>query len=286
MTSTEPASPPADPARYRRKGLGVGFWLLIIFGFGCIGLGVFVAKYVPALTARKDPAPAATVEPWRKSSTEPVTTVVTPAAAPAVAVPAAPAGDYSALSARIAELEAGQTRTLQAASSALAASALFQAAQTSRPFAAELSAVEPLMGASPDLASLRRIAATGAPTRASLSAEFPAAASRAIAASRRPDSRASLFDRVRHALGSVITIRRIDVTEGKSAHAVLARAEVKVSEGDVEGALTELDTLPPAARDALGTWRVRAEQRAEVDRRVAALRETAVRALRETGTAS
>jgi hypothetical protein len=63
---------------------------------------------------------------------------------------------------------------------------------------------------------------------------------------------------------------------------VLARAEALVGEGDIEGALAELDALPPAARDALTGWRARAERRAEVDRRVAGIREASMRALAES----
>ena len=109
------------------------------------------------------------------------------------------------------------------------------------------------------------------------------AASRAIAASRTVDSKSSLFQRAKHAIGSIVTIRRVDYAEGSSAHAILARAELKLNEGDVEGALLELDALSAQARDALGSWRVGADRRAEIDRRLSAVREAALRALQEAG---
>lgn len=282
MTSPEPSPLPADPVQYRRKGLSIWFWLVIIFGIACIILGFVIGTWGPKIWPAKEASSeaAAPVLPWLTPSPAAQPASVAVAAAPEPALPEA-GGDVAGLSARVRELEAAQDATLKAATAALASASLVQASQTSRPFSAELAAVEALLPPSGDLAQLQRLAQYGAPTRSALAAEFPAAASRAISASRAPADRASLFQRVRHAVSSIVTIRRVDHVEGAGAHAILARAEARLNEGDIEGALIELEALTPPAREALGAWRARAERRAEIDRRIAGVREASLQALRQ-----
>lgn len=292
MTSIDPATPsadaaglPADPSVYRRKGPGLGVWLILALCVVCIAGGVILGVYGAALFPRKDTAALTEVTSQRVSDVDPMPLAATApvtSGTPAEAAPTAAPPEVASLNARINRLELGQERTVQAASGALASAALVQAAQTSRPFAGELAAVEALLPQAGDVAALRRVAHTGAPTRTALAAEFPVAAARAIAAARAPGDDAGPIDRLRYALGSVVTIRRVDYVKGDGPHAVLARAEALVDEGDVEGALSELDALPPAARDALAGWRTRAERRAEVDRRVAGIRETSMQALKDS----
>ena len=52
-----------------------------------------------------------------------------------------------------------------------------------------------------------------------------------------------------------------------------------IEEGDLQGAFTELDKLPPGAREALEPWRAKAQRRLEVDRHVSAIRAAALRDL-------
>ncbi|HEX5775325.1 MAG TPA: hypothetical protein VFX95_01465, partial [Caulobacteraceae bacterium] len=84
-----------------------------------------------------------------------------------------------------------------------------------------------------------------------------------------------------HALSSIVVIRRVGSTVGDGPDAVLARAERQVDEGDIDGALTTLNALPPRALRAMTVWRAAAERRAEIDRHVVALRATALANLAE-----
>src|SRR5690606_369785 len=159
---------------------------------------------------------------------------------------------------------------------ALAAAALVEASQGARPFDGELTA---LLAAAPglgDLAALRPLAQAGAPTRAALAAGFPDFAARAVIAARAPGERAGLMARIGYALSQVIILRRVGETNGSAPDAVLARAERLVEDGDLDQALRTLAALPPPAREALAPWLARAERRAEIDRRVAALRAKAL----------
>jgi hypothetical protein len=275
-TSVQEPSAPRDPAAYgrRRRGLGVTFWLTLVFGLACALGGAALAIYAPRLFP---PAGTGAVAPLA-APPAPVS-AAPPAPAPAPAAPleaAPPSAAVAALQDRLVALELAQTRTADAAAAALAAAALVEASRSSRPFAAEFAAVEHLLPPSSETRTLRRLAAVGAPSRASLSADFEPAAARAATAARAPAEGARLIDQIAYALGSVISVRRVSLTTGDTPDAVLARAEQFVADGDLETALTTLDALPPASREAMASWRARAERRAEIDRTVAAVRAAAV----------
>jgi hypothetical protein len=268
---------PKDPAEYRpRPLLGFGFWAILVFGALCVIAGMLIAVFGPRLlahrpAARPSEAPAAG-EPLRPAT--PVAAVET--AVPPPAAEAAPPAEVAALSARVAALEAQEGRTNHAAAAALAAAALVEASQGSRPFPEEAAALRAVSAASPDLAELSRLADPGAPSRASLTASFPDYAARAASAARRPGEGAPLGDRIAYVLSKVVMVRRVGDVAGDGPDAQLARAERLVEDGDFDRALAALDKLPPAARDAMSSWRVRAERRAEIDRLAAALRARAL----------
>lgn len=275
--TVEPAAP-ADPAVYGRRprtgGLPLSVWALILFGLVCVLAGIAVANYGPRLWPAPHPAQAPSVAP---------------AAAPADAAPA-PSGfvaaapppgdlaspDLAGLEARVAAIETDQGDIAAAAAAAVAASTLSSAAAGAEPFNAEVAALERLLPPSADLRALERLAAVGAPSRAALQAGFADQASRAAIALRAPDADAGLAARIGYALSSIISIRRVDTTTGSGPDAILARAEKQAAEGDIEAALKTLATLPPGAAPALADWRAQAERRVEIDRRVAAVRETAL----------
>jgi hypothetical protein len=246
---------------------------LIFFGLLCAFGGAAFALYEPGLFATAAESPAAPATPSLPAQVTPVPSVV-PLAAPLAQ--AAPSAEVAALQDRLVALESAQSRTADAAAAALAAAALVEASRSSRPFASEFAAVEHLLPPSSEAQTLRRLAAVGAPSRASLSADFEPAAARAATAARAPGEGARLVDQIAYAVGSVISVRRVSLTTGNSPDAVLARAEQLVADGDLEAAMTTLDALPPASREAMAPWRARAERRAEIDRAVAAVRAAAV----------
>lgn len=277
MSDPDDLSAPRDPGSYGRARLmGPAFWLLIVFGLVCIAAGYGVAKFGPRLF----PAKPATAEPTATSFFGPAPQPPPlPAPAPApVAEGSAPA-DVAKLSERLEALETRQGRAAQASAEALAAAALLEAAQTSRPFPSELAALEAVLPPSADLSALRPYAERGAPSRSALAASFPEYAARAAAASRSPQEDAGLLARIGQTLSRVVTLRRVGDVPGKGVDALIARAEGQLLDGDLIAALTTLDTLPPAGRGALAPWRERAEGRAVIDRRIADIRNRALRDL-------
>ncbi len=275
--TVEPSAP-ADPAVYARRppssGLPLSVWALIAFGLLCVLAGIGVAHYGPRLWPAPRPAvPAADVAPVDGPSATPAAPA--PLAGAATSADSA-APDLSALQARIAALEAGQGDLAAAAAGAVAASSLSAASSGAQPFDAEVAAVERMLAPSSDLRALRRLAALGAPSRAALQAGFADQASRAAVALRDPGEQGGLAARIGHALSSIVSIRRIASTAGAGPDAILARAEQQAGDGDIEAALKTLDSLPVGAAPALAGWRAQAERRVEIDRRVAAVRESAL----------
>ena len=274
--TVEPAAP-ADPAVYGRRprtgGLPLSVWALILFGLVCVLAGIAVANYGPRLW----PAPPPAQAPSAADAAAPAAAFAPSGPVAAVPPPTdlAPP-DLAGIEARVAALETDQGDIAAAAAAAVAASTLSSAADGAEPFSAEVAALERLLPPSADLRALERLAAVGAPSRAALQAGFADQASRAAIALRQPGADAGLAARIGYALSSIISIRRVDTTTGSGPDATLARAEKQAAEGDIEAALKTLATLPPGAAPALADWRAQAERRVEIDRRVAAVRETAL----------
>jgi hypothetical protein len=268
------------PKPARRGPITGAVWGALAFGLVCVVIGAVIglwgARLFPAKAPAQAAAPTATAPSAGVASTGPEA----PSAAPPTPAPtAAPSADVADLKARVQRLESEERATVDAASAALAAASLNQAADTSRPFARDVDALSRALPDSRDLEILRGLAQVGAPTRSALAAEFPDVAQKAAYASHAPGDQASLLTRIFHAISAVVTIRRTDRLTGDDPDAVLARAERAVGDGDLETALKELNALPQAGRDAVAAWREKASRRIEIQRRIAAIRSDALRAL-------
>ncbi|CAN7599924.1 mitofilin family membrane protein [Phenylobacterium sp. LjRoot164] len=274
-------SAPRDPGSYSRRRAGLGVGALILFGVACVAGGYSLARFGPTLPEIYPDKPragaVAEVAPLAAPAPAPEITEDAPLAAPAPIMTPESVGDGAAAQ-RLDALEADRGRLASASASALAASALMQAAQGSRPFAPEVKAVAELAPGL-DLRALQADAERGAPSRAALAASFPDYAARAASAARSPGEGAGVLARVGYALSRVVALRRVGEVPGEGPDAILARAERQIDDGDIVGALATLEALPADARDALGPWRDRAERRAKIDREIAAIRAQALQEL-------
>src|SRR5205085_6445992 len=116
-------------------------------------------------------------------------------------------------------------RSSQAAAAALAAAAVIDASRASRPFVAEVAALQQASPHLPELATLSRLAETGAPSRAALAASFPDYAARAAVRARKPRDDARFGDRLVYAVSKVVQMRRVDDLTSETSDALIARAE-------------------------------------------------------------
>ncbi|MEP3442614.1 MAG: hypothetical protein ABJN72_14150 [Sulfitobacter sp.] len=150
--------------------------------------------------------------------------------------------------------------TADAARQARAQTALAKivsALDAGQPFAqplADLKALD-LGGIDP---ALDEIAADGAATLNMLQSEFPAQARAALAVARtsgEDGEQQNLGSFLKRSLGA----RSVTPREGNDPDAILSRAEAALNSGDLQNALTELDTLPEDAQAAIADWRAAAD---------------------------
>lgn len=104
-------------------------------------------------------------------------------------------------------------------------------------------------------------ATAGVPTMAELQQSYPAAARAALDASLRADMGDSWTTRAANFLRTQTGARSLTPLEGDGPDAILSRAEAALNQGDLAGTLTELATLPEAAKPAMAGWIAQAEAR-------------------------
>lgn len=153
---------------------------------------------------------------------------------------------------------------------AIAAAGLKSAIDRGGSFMSELEAFASVAPEDPAVAELRDLAARGVPSRATLVAAFSDAASEAIAAADPGDPEAGLVDRLMSSAMSVVKVRRVGDVEGDSAEAIVARAEARLLNGDLDAALSEWNTLPEASRAATADYSDALAARARSEKLIAA----------------
>jgi len=262
LPDTAELAPTRDAAAYGgRRLMSAGFWAMMGVCVVCLLAAAAVVFLGPRLWAPRAAAPVPSPAPFPPA--RPLGAPIAPALA--VAAPTTP------LEARVARLESGDARLLNAAAEALAVADLTAAADQPRPFVAELDAAQRLLPPGAQAAGLRVLAGSGAPTRAALAAELEGLGAAAASAARTPAKGEGVMAQIAYAISRVVTIRRLDV-KGRGADALIARAETRAADGDLEGAVNLLDSLPAPAQAPLSAWRDKALRRITIDQDVAALR--------------
>lgn len=138
------------------------------------------------------------------------------------------------------------------------AARLAAAVQSGTDFAATL---QELTAAGVTVPEVLAANATGIPTLAALQAEFPPAARAALDAARRADMGDTALDRFQGLLMSSTGARSLTPREGSDPDAILSRAEAALRDGNLAGALTELEAMPDTGRAPLQDWTTRARLR-------------------------
>jgi len=153
----------------------------------------------------------------------------------------------------------------------LAALQLRDALQGSGPYAQPLGMLKNLAAEDPALAGvvepLERRASAGLPSLPELQARFPDVARR-IAAIEFGQEGEGWVSGVLRRLSEAVNLRPVGNVEGDAPTAVAARAEVKLNDGDLAGAVAELQGLDGAAAEAAASWLSDAEARLAATRAV------------------
>ena len=221
-------------------------------------------------------------------------------------------GQISPLAERIAQLEAGATRTgggpdaaalaarLDKVEAALAApksetrvaaekpaaadnpaavaivaAAIRDKLASGAPFAPELSALERL-GVDPAALAPLKAVVDGAPTGAELAASFEAVAPKVLAASQPVEESGGPLDRLVAHMRGLVQVRNLSETMGRDPQALVSQIEAASRRGEAAEALTALDKLTQAAREAAGGWPAQARELAGADLAVQSIRQAAI----------
>lgn len=151
---------------------------------------------------------------------------------------------------------------------------LRDAIRGSGPYEEPLRMLQNLTGEDAELAAvitpLERRAPAGLPSIADLQAGFPDVARR-IAAIELGEEGEGWSAGVLRRLSEAVNLRPVGLVEGDQPTAVAARAEVKLNDGDLAGALEELNGLSGAAAEAAAAWRSDAEARIAANQAVSRL---------------
>jgi hypothetical protein len=184
--------------------------------------------------------------------------------------------DISSLSARVDRLELQQKETTRFASAVYATHILTEAAMGSAPFVSELTAAEQVMGPNEALEALKPLAQKGVASKSELILSFPVAAAKANAAAPVKGEKPGLMAQLMAGFRSIISIRRVDQTDGQDVPAILHRSELALAEGHVDVALTYLAGLPIESQKAMASWLESAKARVMVDQTTRHLSESSL----------
>ena len=165
-------------------------------------------------------------------------------------------GDVSAL--RSAQVNNGPAL-------AIVAESLRQNLQRGAPFTSEIAALEKLGADGKIIASLKPLAANGAPTSAKLAQEFSALSSNMLRAVQPAPEGEDLVDRLSRSAASLVRIRPIGDTTKNDAAGLIARIEAALQRHDVEEAMALFEKLPVSAQEPARAWAQNAKARAQAD---------------------
>lgn len=173
------------------------------------------------------------------------------------------------------EMRELQARRSSAASLMLAVGQLREALAKAMPFDAELRAVRALAPQDGEVAqaldALKPRAVSGIPTLPTLTSRFHALVPEIIRAQALPDEHGwwrQTLDR----MATLVTIRREDGdAAGDTPAAVVARAEARLAEGDLAGAVFEADKLNGGPAEAAAPWLADGRARLVADKAVSEL---------------
>jgi hypothetical protein len=144
---------------------------------------------------------------------------------------------------------------------AVAATALRDAVERDRPFAAELAAARTLGLQDGALAALEPFAATGLPKRNDLFRDLSALLPELRRVSAPPSQDLGYLDRLQASAVRMLNIRPVKDEPGDDPAAVLSRIEYKMVQQDIDAIIAELDKLPASAKEVAQRWRTRATAR-------------------------
>lgn len=153
-----------------------------------------------------------------------------------------------------------------------------------RPFQDDLMILQKFAGNDPQLQqSLQRLAPyaeRGVLSRQRLQKEFKDLAAEIVMAKLRGED-LSVKEEMLRRLGNLVKVRRVDDIEGESVDAIVARAQIMLNQGNVKGAMHELNKLEGAPAQTAQPWMEQAAGTVLADETAASVTHLILEQLRE-----
>ena len=177
--------------------------------------------------------------------------------------------DHTRLDATAAALAEKRQQGLRAEAALLAVGQLRGALRTSKPYTKDLAALRGLVGADPEMSAvldqLQPTADGGVATQDDLSKDFSRLAPDIVRSAVVGDGQ-SWWRQALYHVESVVSIRRVgDSVPGDAVDAIVARAEGKISDGDLPDAIAGLQALTGLPAQMASPWIAEAQQRVAAD---------------------
>ncbi len=196
--------------------------------------------------------------------------------------------DLGAVTDRLAKVEAAlaapksETRVAPSeeaaggpAAAAILAIALVERLDAGASYAQEWAALNRLGADGAKLAALKPFADTGAPTPASLRADFLKRAA-AVAAAAAPPEQGGVMDRLLDHMSKLVRVHKVGDPAAADPESLTSRITAALAHGDIAAALAAYHRLPEAAQRDAADWAAAAEARQKAGEAALALRATAV----------
>jgi hypothetical protein len=148
---------------------------------------------------------------------------------------------------------------------------LAEAANRSTPFLTEFETLRAAMPNVAEVAALEAYARTGVPTRTLLQERFSVLEPALVAATKAAANEGGFFAWFRGLFADMVKVKPATNIEGTSNEAILARAKIKLDQGDLPASVEEVSRIanPPTQ---VGEWLTSARQRLDLESRIAAVR--------------
>lgn len=244
-----------------------------------LGLGESAsAENVAVIAARVDDLESGIAETARAAEVEAIGARIDPLERALAGT--ARAAEIAAFEERMVALEKAPVSARRTAALVIAVGQLRGAVSAGRPYASELDGLQAIAAPLGDgrldsaIVALEARSLAGVPTVDDLRQRFSSLAARLVRADALgPDP--GWVDKTLDRLSSVVSVRRIGEIEGASVEAKVARAEARLADGNLEGAVASLTDLQGAVSLALEVWLGDARARLAADRALAEMNERA-----------
>ena len=178
--------------------------------------------------------------------------------------------DVARLRVAVQQLEA-QAASGPPVAATLAVLSLVEAAGGPAPFVPAFESARAAIPGLPELAALEPFARSGAPTRTQLEQRFAGLAPAVAQMQAQTESGTGITGWFQRLFANMVRVERADAAAGTGPAAALARARARLEEGDLAGALREMETITPAP-DPVRAWVAGARARLDLEAALAAVR--------------